>query len=145
MVLLKKIPNLKNVWKKFSATDCMTLSTLMLVSHPFILMINIIEGTPDPEIGFWNENMSYSLHWLDKSLVCSGLQLTISEMEFHCFSRKEWHFFVKGLKLKATIRSSLGSDPFLKCSDSSTYMTSPAQLVMRRALLNGSLLSSWAP
>ena len=39
----------------------MTSSNLMLVSHPHILIITIIEHTPDLEIGSWNENMSYSL------------------------------------------------------------------------------------
>ena len=48
---LKKFSQSEEWLKKISATDCMTLSTLMLVSHPYILMINIIEGTPDPEIG----------------------------------------------------------------------------------------------
>ena len=81
--------------------------------------------------------MSYSL--IGQILGTFGT--TISEMEFHFVSGKEWQFFVKGLKLKTTIRSSIGSGPFFEMLRF-FYMTSPAQLGMRRALLNGSLLSS---
>ena len=71
----------------------------MLVSQPHahILIINIIEGTPDPEIGSWNKNMSDSLI----AQILGMFGTTISEMEFHFLSEKEWRLFRQKIKTKS--------------------------------------------